>query len=299
MKGLTAFFFFGNYFYGICAVALAIEASLQQGQSLNSLSFYAMLFIGTVLFYSYPYVRRVKGYSANPRTQWYQRHYILVRNTQIIYTIALAIGSSVFLYHYGYRAMHLSWMNSFLVVVFPLVAALYYGLSIFPTAFNLRKVGWLKPYLIGFTWAGAVTIYPVLLHSIVKGQEHVFDFFDLFLFIKNFLFVSLLCIMFDVKDYAADHSGDIKTYVVKYGLRKTIFGILMPMIIGGLAALVIYGVNRHFNPLRIDVNVIPFLLLLLAAWSLRKRRPLIYYYTRIDGLMLVKAICGSVAAFLF
>ncbi|MFT4023787.1 MAG: hypothetical protein QM664_08410 [Flavihumibacter sp.] len=298
MKGFTAFFFFGNYFYGFCAVALAIEASLQQGQPLNGLPFYGMLFVGTVLFYSYPYVRRVKGVAANPRTRWYQQHYILVRNTQIVYTLALAAGSAVFLYHYGNRAMHLSWMNSFLVVVFPFVAALYYGLSIFPAELNLRKVGWLKPYLIGFTWAGAVTIYPVLLHSIISGTEHVFDPPDLFLFIKNFLFISLLCIMFDVKDYAADHSGDIRTYVVKYGLRKTIFGILMPLCIGGLAALVVYGINRQFNPLRIVINVIPFLLLLLAARSLRRRRPLLYYYTTIDGLMLAKAVCGAAAALL-
>ncbi len=299
MRGFTAFFFFGNYFYGFCAVALAIEASLQQGQPLNSFSFYAMLFVGTVLFYSYPYVRRVKGSSSNPRTTWYQKHYSLVRNTQVLYTVVLAIGSAVFLYRYGNRSMHLSWTNSFLVIVFPLVAALYYGLSIFPARLNLRHVGWLKPYLIGFTWAGAVTIYPVLLHSIAAGGEHHFDLVDLFLFIKNFLFVSLLCIMFDVKDYAADHSGAIKTYVVKYGLRKTIFGILTPLCAGGIAALVIFGVNRHFYVLRILVNVIPFALLLLAAWSLRRRRPLLYYYTVIDGLMLVKAICGSLAALFF
>jgi hypothetical protein len=35
--------------------------------------------------------------------------------------------------------------------------------------------------------------------------------------------------MFDIKDYAADHNHQLKTFVVRYGLRKTIFYILIPL----------------------------------------------------------------------
>jgi hypothetical protein len=36
-----------------------------------------------------------------------------------------------------------------------------------------------------------------------------------------------------------------------------------------------------------------------VAYSLSRRRPIIYYLVIIDGLMLVKAICGSVAMIWF
>lgn len=292
-------FFFGNYFYGVCAVALSIEASLQQGFTLNGTAYYGLVFIGTILFYSYPYVRRQLPVGDNSRTNWYRRNFLQVRNTQIIFTAVMLIGAVIFLYYYGKSSFQLSWLNSALVAIFPFVAALYYGINILSGKYNLRKIGWLKPFLIGFTWAGVVTIYPVLFRSIIERLPYTLNLITCFLFLKNFMFISLLCIMFDVKDVASDYSHHVRTYVVKFGLRKTIFGILIPLCVAGLASFLYYAISRHFHPMRIILNIIPFLLLLAGVWSLRKRRSLLYYYTFIDGLMLVKAICGIIAVSYF
>ena len=179
--------------------------------------------------------------------------------------------------------------------LFPLVAALYYGSLIPGIATNsLRNQGWLKPFVIGFVWAGAVTIYPALFYSIEEGIPYIPGLVSILLFVKNFMFITLLCIMFDIKDYAADHNQHLKTFVVSLGLRKTIFYILIPLSIIGLGTFILYAVLQYFPFLRILINTIPFILLIIVAYSLHRRKSILYYLAIIDGLMLAKAICGII-----
>jgi len=55
---LLEFIFFSNYFYGVCAVALSVETTLQQRFPLNGLGYFFLIFITTVLYYAYPYIRK-------------------------------------------------------------------------------------------------------------------------------------------------------------------------------------------------------------------------------------------------
>jgi 4-hydroxybenzoate polyprenyltransferase len=105
--------------------------------------------------------------------------------------------------------------------------------------------------------------------------------------------------MFDIKDYADDANRDLKTFVVRVGLRKTIFMILLPLIIIGLIAFSIFAFELSFSIPRYLVNLIPFLLLFAVAYSMHRRRPILFYLIIIDGLMLVKGICGIIGALLF
>ena len=113
------------------------------------------------------------------------------------------------------------------------------------------------------------------------------------------MFLSVLCIMFDIKDYAMDYNQQLKTFVVNIGLRKTIFYIIIPLSVAGLASFMAYALNQHFQLVKIFLNTIPFIFLLLVAYSLQKRKSIFYYLVIIDGLMLLKAICGSLAMLLF
>lgn len=101
--------------------------------------------------------------------------------------------------------------------------------------------------------------------------------------------------MFDIKDYAADHNRQLKTFVVKAGLRKTIFMILIPLCLLGLTSFIFYGIIRQFSLLKISLNVIPFIALIAVAYSMHRRKSIFYYLIVIDGLMLVKAVCGITA----
>ncbi|WP_315817496.1 hypothetical protein [Paraflavitalea speifideaquila] len=70
---ITRFIFFGNYFYGLCAVALSIEASLQQQYPLNSGLYYTLVFCATILYYTRAYITEVAVETTNKRTNWYMQ----------------------------------------------------------------------------------------------------------------------------------------------------------------------------------------------------------------------------------
>ena len=287
--------FFSNYFYGICAVALSVEASLQQHVPINSLFYFVMIFLITVLYYAYPYIRRTLIPTDNPRTNWYTQHYQFMRWNQIIITIAVAVVASLFCRRFGEILLDMPPVPWLLIFVFPLTASLYYGANFLYRTYSLRKIGWLKPFVIGFTWAGLVTVYPVLFHDIINQLTYEFRWAGVLLFVKNFMFISVLCIMFDIKDYTADYIARLKTFVVNMGLSRTIFYIVLPLSVLGLVSFVLYAETHEFNRVKLLLNVVPFLLLIIVAWSLRKRRSLLYYLCIVDGLMLAKAVFGSIA----
>lgn len=293
------YIFYSNYFYGLCTAALSVEAALQQNYPLNPFYYYFLAFIATVLYYIYPYARKKTRGSTNPRTRWYNKHFKLIYWHQVIITAILLITLAWFTTNWYYQLTEMPVMQWLLIFIFPVVAAFYYGINILSAKYNLRSIGWLKPFIIGFTWAGFVTIYPALFYCIINGIAYQPVFISFLLFLKNMMFVAVLCIMFDIKDYASDYTYRISTFVVKIGLRKTIFFVLLPLSLLGLLTFWIYALTHQFHPVKILLNTIPFLLLILAGYSLRKRRSLLYYLVVIDGLMLVKAICGTVAMIYF
>ena len=183
-----------------------------------------------------------------------------------------------------------------LLLSFPLVGLLYYGLS---AKLSLRNTHWLKPFVIGFVWAGIVTLFPLFYSQLSTQSRFNIGLVSCFLFIKNLMFVAVLCIMFDIKDYATDYNQHLKTFVVSFGLRKTIFYILIPLTLIGFASFVMIAFSRHFSAIKIAINTIPFIILLVVAYSLHKRKNIFYYLAVIDGLMLLKAVCGSVAMIYF
>lgn len=293
-------FFFSNYFYGICSVALTIEATLQQEFPFNSIYYFIFSFAVTVLYYTRAYITERPSSSPNPRTQWYWTNRKFVFGSQLFFTIIAATYLVWLLLKHHLFILELPLVNWALTLAFPFVAALYYGINHRRfVKFKLRNIGWLKPFIIGFVWAGLANVYPILFYNIENHTNYLPGLIGLFLFIKNFMFIAVLCIMFDIKDYAADHNRQLKTFVVKIGLRKTIFYVLIPLCIAGLASFIFYATQRGFSIEKILINTIPFLLLLSVAYSMHRRKSIFYYLVIIDGLMLIKAICGSIAMIYF
>jgi 4-hydroxybenzoate polyprenyltransferase len=211
----------------------------------------------------------------------------------------MALLCSIFLlYDYGEQVLQMNAEEWGLAAIFPLLALGYYGtLQFGGKHFNLRNLGLLKPFIIGFIWAGVVTIYPLLFQALETGQHYALDMMGWLFFLKNFVFISILCILFDIKDYAADHNAALKTFVVRFGLRKTLFWVILPMAIVGFAAFLRFTIYRELGWERILINSIPFVLLIIVSWSMQRRKSILYYLAIIDGLMLVKAACGIIGMY--
>lgn len=291
-------FFFGNYFYGLCVVALSIETALQQQYLLNAPYYYILTFTITVWFYTLAYVKAFSlSSSKNPRTNWYIQHKTFVKYSQLI-CLLVSIGLGGYIFYTYWQAIWQIRINQLVpLLLTPIAALFYYGLSFLPE-YNLRKIGWLKPFVIGFTWAGLITIAPIVFYELTHQSEQGISVIGWWFMLKNFMFISVLCIMFDIKDYASDSNHNVKTFVVKKGLRFTIFSIILPLSIAGLVSLLIFATFNHFPPNRVALNVMPFIAMIGASYALKERRSIFFYLVIIDGLMFFKAACGIIGSFL-
>jgi len=306
-KKFVYFVFFGNYFYGCCTVALAIEANLQQNLPLNSLYFYVIMFCSTVLFYTYAYIQEkntsvIKDADTittqNPRTRWYATNRLFIKGSQYLFFSICTLIAVFFLIKYHNRIFIITPLQFAGLTFTAFIAFAYYGVSLGSFRINTRRTGWFKPFAIGLVWATEVTYIPILWYQVEYNTHYIFAMDNLWFFMKNFMYISLLAILFDIKDYAADHNLKLKTFVVRIGLHKTIFLIIIPLTIFGFIALLIFAFLMHFPLIRIIINSIPFVLLIIVAWTMTSRRSILYYLVVIDGLMLVKALCGISAYFI-
>ena len=297
---LTNAFFYGNFFAGLCAVFLCIETNVQHNLALNGVHFYSLIFIGTAYYYTFLYLKSVPNQLINNRVLWYQNNKQTLKKTQNILLVFLIADAIFFIWKYYDAFSNLTSVKYGQILLFPLIALTYtYNILPFPKIKKLRRVGWLKPFVIGFVWSGFVSLYPIIFYQI-QTDSHA-DFFSLpsgLLWLKNFVFISTLSIMFDLKDYEEDKSEGLKTFAVQFGVSNTINFIIFPLVLLGLAAFTVFSIKNNFQIGRIAMNAIPYMLLIISAYSLRKKRSIIYYLFIIDGLMIAKAICGIVGMLL-
>ncbi|HTV02247.1 MAG TPA: hypothetical protein VMF13_16990 [Luteitalea sp.] len=285
--------FYGHLFYGVCAAAQITETSVQLALPFNGwLTVTSM--IGTVLFYSYPYSRRA-SISLDPRVVWHRRNRALVERLQLWGLVALVTLSAWFAVHHRTALRTMSPLESAVLLLFPCASAAYYGVPGISPAVTLRRVGWLKPFVIGFVWAGVVVAYPILFARLQYGHRIELSLFVCLLFVKTLMFVAVLAILFDIKDHADDSRRGLSTIAALVGLERTLFQVSLPLTVLGMATFISYATLQHLTLARMMLVLAPFGLLVAGIVSLRRPRPVLYYLSVIDGLMLVKAVFDILA----
>jgi len=294
---LIKFIFFGNYFIGIIAVGLTLETAFQLRIPFNAWPFYCLLFCSTIMYYTYAYTGNGAAVQpGNLRSKWYLQHRKFTKYSQWLLLLLCASFAGLLLVKDYKKLLDMPWAFWLVPAITCLAALLYYG--IMPKSFlhlNLRNTGWLKAFIIGFVWACTVSLFPILMLRLERNQYPPDLILVTWLFIKNWMFCTVNAIMFDLKDYADDSNKQLKTFAVTFGLRKTIFYILIPLLLVGMASGLVFVQYRNFTAIAICLNQIPFVLSLVVAYSLHKRKNILYYLIVIDGLLLIKAICGIVA----
>ncbi|WP_316799832.1 UbiA family prenyltransferase [Pedobacter frigidisoli] len=293
---IIRFIFFGNYFVGILAVALTLEATIQLRLPFNSVNYFLLLFLAPTIYYTYAYSKvSTQPSTTNPRTQWYYEHQKMIGLSQVVLSVVCAMLGVSLLYHNFYHILNLPLLYWIAIAVIFIAAVLYYGLL--PRSFlniNLRNTGWFKAFVIGFVWACCANVLPLIMLKIETGINYHDSVLWTWLFIKNWMFCTVNAIIFDIKDYPTDANKHLRTFVVRYGLRKTIFNILIPLLIIGLVSLGVFASYKGFGVPQVLCNVLPFVATIYIAYSMHKRQNILYYLMVIDGLILFKAVCGII-----
>ncbi|MDQ1089731.1 hypothetical protein [Siphonobacter sp. SORGH_AS_1065] len=289
------FLFFSNYFLGLLALMLSLETAFQLDLPFASPAYYVLVVSAVIVYYTVAYtIPATAPVSRNPRTEWYRQHAFFVRISQLVLSM-IGLGSAILLLvQYGRNLTSLPFIDYVFIALVPLAGLLYYGMGL---TLNLRDTGWLKAFVIGFVWAGCVSLMPVFEVQLEHGSVFPNAKLEIWLFIKNWMFCTVNAIMFDLKDYADDANRQLKTFVVQFGLRKTIYFILIPLLLIGVSSFFVFASVQHFSTLRIAFNALPYFALLAVAYGLHHRRKILYYLVVIDGLLLVKACCGIAGSY--
>src|SRR3989442_5375506 len=120
----------------------------------------------------------------NKRNKWYYYNKVLIKKTQsilILISVALAL---FFLIKYHLRVLTIPTLQALGLAVTGFIALSYYGVTIGSVKINARNTGWLKPFVIGFVWATAVTYIPILWYEVEKNVYYNFTSLNLWFFLK-------------------------------------------------------------------------------------------------------------------
>lgn len=292
ISGFLRWVVFSNFFYGISALALQWQTAILLSLPFANPWFYLATFSATLLYYSHAYLFDTSTKAGDERMEWYRRYAKGIRVSQGILSLLLFIAILQLLP----ALFPASFSSLWPAIVFPMLAALYYG-GIQPgkAPFNLRKYGWLKPLIIALAWGGIGTLIPEWWASTSLHQPYIPSSPALLLLLQQGLFMLALSILFDVKDYAADHNLQIKTWPIRVGPGQLLRRIILPLALMGVIAETYPCFTAGYPPYYALLNTIPWVLLIFACQSLTRHRSVVHYLWVIDGLIPLKAAIGVIA----
>ncbi|MCO6461589.1 MAG: UbiA family prenyltransferase [Saprospiraceae bacterium] len=290
--------FFGNYFVGILAIGLCLEVSYQLMLPINNFRDYLVIFLMPIGYYTYAYLSETnKTDRQNPRSQWYKKFGKILRKQELLIIILISCILLISIIDGRYQINHIGIIWYVISGITFCGALFYYGLiSKKYFGFDIRHTGWLKSFIIGWVWAYFSTILPVIFLEANQTPFHLDWILLIWFFIKNWMFCTVNAILFDIKDYPTDANDDLRTFVVSFGIQKTIYLILLPLLLAGIASFTMFSYRMNFSIERYLINLLPFIATIIIALSLKKPREILFYLIIIDGVLLFKACCGIIGS---
>jgi 4-hydroxybenzoate polyprenyltransferase len=264
-----------SIFIAICAAALCFQTAILLQAKLSAW-FYSFIFFSTICSYNFYWL--LSSYSFVPqKIIFHLRKYY---SNSLVLLIAAA-GLAVSLAH--------------LIEIVPVIAVaavltFLYAVPLLPFKWVqvAKKAGVLKTVLLAFTWA-FITVYIPYQYAGTDNPTALY-----LLFLIRFLFMLMLCIIFDARDTGIDKIRGLQslTTMLSASAVKLIMFFLFAMF---LAAGVLYRV--YFNePLQIAALMVIGAAVAVAYYHSLKKQGYFFYYFFIDGLMLFSALVTFVAS---
>ena len=202
------------------------------------------------------------GNSKSPRSQWIIRHKKIMG-----YSIGASLIVLLFLCN------KLSWLSIGIMVGAEIISTLYYL-----QPFNLRRHGYIKPFLISAVWVISCVLVPLIENQLLTTHSVWF-------LLSQFVFISVLCMLFDIKDNDKDYISGVNTYANRFGVNATKI-ICALLIVIGFTCFYIFKNDAS----SLIGSVILRILLLLTILYTNDKRHAFYYYLWVDGLLIIQTL---------
>ena len=211
------------------------------------------------------------------------------KNTSISFSsyasyFILLIASSIVLIDY-------LWFNpDFISYIFiAVVLTLFYSLPFVPNTkiANFKNAGFVKTFLLAITWSFVTVIIPA--HEMLNN--HLQEIIILFLI--RFLFMLMLCIIFDSRDVKVDLLHNLQSLATD--VNSKVLSIIMVVILIIYTMLLfwlqpILSNQRHLFVL-MSTGFLTFIIYILSL----KKRGYYFYYFLVDGIMLLSSFATYMA----
>ena len=271
IKKILEFILFSSLFIACCAVAFCIETNILLGLPYNSAGFYCFVFGATLLQYNLHYSAKKKAVKNSQRLQW------SLQNKRIHFVL-LVLGSLLILF--SFFSFHL---KHFIILACLGGISFLYSFPFLPVG-KKRKIkdyGFLKIVTLSLLWTLVTVWFPV-------NTMHVDNALFWLVFVKRFIFMFVLCLLFDLRDIEIDREEKINTLPVKLG-RSACYKLSYVL----LGAFFILSVAQYLYLPQLPFLAAMVVSSLVTFWVIEKTKTNnsdIIYLAGIDGMMLLQAM---------
>lgn len=256
-----------SFFIALCAAALNFQTYQLLHMPVNGL---IILFVAAATlcgYNGYWLLSKITGKQNTPFGE------ILKNNAEYV----IIIIAAALIMFYCMLNLHLVYYN--IIVTFLLLVA--YSIPLWPLkkfAF-VKTLGFVKTILLAFAWAHVTVLIPLQKPMYMMTQN------EWLFFISRFLFLLMLCIIFDSRDIVIDKIRGL------HSLATDLSPLVLKIFISAVFILLV--VVNYMLP----VTLLQRTALLLAAttaliaWFFAaKKRGYFFYYFFVDGLMFLSAL---------
>jgi 4-hydroxybenzoate polyprenyltransferase len=270
-KKISEIFLFGSIFISICAVAMCIETNLLLRLPLNNTSFYLFVFGATLVQYNLHYFFKTVAVANSKRLAWSLKN----RNTHKVF---IAVGVTLILYSlFSFRLHHF-----IILLVLGAIAFLYsFPFLPFTNKKRIKDFGLMKIVTLALLWTLVTVWFPV-------DQADFSGISFQLIFLRRFIFIFILCLLFDIRDTEVDRRQNIATLSVKLGVKMSYLLCYFLLLI----FVMLSAIQFIYLPDKIQLLA---MLISAAATAItieysKRNNSDIVYLACIDGMMLLQAL---------
>ncbi len=263
---LSKFLVYSNIYISLCAVSqlLVTYTACAIPFTYNNVSYILFVFLSTFLQYNLQrdvVHNRLKLNPHSERAVWYATHKkkILIASGGCLFTLLFLCNN-------------LSFTSIVIMISAEVISTIYYL-----PPFNLRKHGSIKPFIVAIIWLVSCVIVPII-------ENQIFTFNMIWYIVSQLLFITSLCIIFDVKDMAFDASFNIKTYPILFGINKTKLIVYVLVVLSVVSNYIFVIENESV----LIINSLFLLISLLTIYFIKPTTSLMYYFIYVDGLLILQ-----------
>ncbi len=255
---------YGNVFIAFCALSqvLLTYHLFPIPVNFDNNSYLLFVLLCTYLQYNVQRGYYVVNQSnvTSTRSQWTLKH-----KKVMLYSICASLIVVLFLCN------KLSYLSIGIMVGAEIISTLYYL-----QPFNLRRHGYIKPFLISFVWVISCSLVPLIENDLLTAHSVWF-------LASQFVFISVLCMLFDIKDNEADYLAGVNTYANRFGENVT-KAICASLILIGFTCFYFFNSSANYTVASVVLRV----LLLGTIVFTKDKRHSFYYYLWVDGLLIIQ-----------